>query len=77
MQSTLTSSEGVERVSKRAKHSKDDEEAVTTTQHPLITCSKGRQFVDSNKAAPKEYVVHLPPRLTKSAYQTVSDFDGC
>lgn len=35
----------------------------------LIGCSKGR--VHHGSAPPKENVLHLPPRLTKSAYQTL------
>lgn len=34
----------------------------------LVECSKGRMPSDS---APEEHVLHLPPRLTKSAYQTL------
>ena len=45
-----------------------------TDTHPsassttAIQCSKGRL---SDGGAPKEYVLQLPPRLTKSAYQTL------
>ncbi|KAL3774029.1 hypothetical protein ACHAWO_002772 [Cyclotella atomus] len=61
--------------SKRAKHN-NHEEISTPTHHPSIMCLKGRQYVDSiNEPLPKEYVLHLPPRLTKSAYQTLISTD--
>lgn len=42
-----------------------------SSYHPSVASFKGRKFVDSGEAAPKELVLHLPPRLTKSAYQTL------
>ena len=71
------------RAYKRAKYTSHDDTSTTSrasdsasacitnvcTQHPLVTCSKGRQ--PACTSAPYEYVLHLPPRVTKSAYQTL------
>ena len=76
-----------ERACKRAKHNDDDashNESLSSTascsacnaQHPLFNCAKGRQLHDDNNKSPQEYVLHLPPRLTKSAYQTLIS-TGC
>lgn len=38
--------------------------------HSLVECSKGRMQRSGSSIIPiKEYVLHVPPRLTKSAYQ--------
>ena len=43
---------------------------LTASPSPsLVTCSKGR--MPRGCSIPSEYVIHLPPRLTKSAYQTL------
>ena len=49
------------------------DDTVTTpnaSSTTAIQCSKGRLSV-SDGGAPKENVLQLPPRLTKSAYQTL------
>ncbi|KAL7519512.1 hypothetical protein ACHAWX_004265 [Stephanocyclus meneghinianus] len=45
----------------------------------MVICSKGRVSATENESrhvAPKEYVIHLPPRLTKAAYQTLLSSDS-
>jgi site-specific DNA-cytosine methylase len=64
---------------KRVKHSdgKNDPPLCeadipsTKTKHPLITSYKGRKHLNAKDSAPTEYVLHIPPRLTKTAYQTL------
>ncbi|KAL3791594.1 hypothetical protein HJC23_012184 [Cyclotella cryptica] len=48
------------------------------TNTAFVVCSKGRVSVDANESPnmpPSEYVIHLPPQLTKSAYQTLLSTD--
>lgn len=66
----------IPRMSSISKHSGSDDDRACkrskhngTLYHPSVMCSKGRKSVDSNEPLPNEYVLHLPPRLTKSAYQ--------
>jgi len=58
--------------SKRQKLYDDSSPAATLARypsscHPSINCSKG--VVDGSTGVPKEWVINIPPRLTKSAYQ--------
>lgn len=59
--------EGAVLSTKRQKLCDSAEEYTTSSSHPSIDGSKGVAASD----APKEWVIQIPPRLTKSAYQVL------